>query len=342
MEENKKISFFKRMVYSIKDFEKYQIFAFEKLSQAIKYLLKFVIIYTVIVAISIVPFLVKEINSGIEYLKNEMPDFEFKDNKLSINTQETITLENKENSVILLIDTNIIDQTKIDEYTNKISGYSNGIILLNDRMIYIKGTSINTNIVTYEQLSTKIDLSDFTKQTIIDEINKQGNVRINIYFFIILFIQVYVTYFIQALVIALEIGLFGFIIARISGLKLKFLNCYNIAIYSLTLSTILSVVAVVLKMWMNFEISYFDTMYMLISYIYVITAILMIKSDLIKRHIELITIQAQIQQQIEEKRREKEETKEEEKKDENEKQDDKKDEKNDGDENVGKEAKGEA
>lgn len=337
MEENKKISFLKRIIFSIKDFEKYQIFAFEKFSQTIKYLLKFVIIYAIIVAVSVIPFLARKINSSIEYLKNEMPDFEFKDNKLSVNSKDAITLENKENSILLLIDTNVNDQVKIDEYTKKIGGYSNGILLLNDRMVYKKGTSINTNIVTYEQLSTKINLSNFNKQAIIDEINNKGNVKINIYCFIILFVQVYLTYFIQAIVIALEIGLFGFLVARISGLKLKFLNCYNIAIYSLTLSTILSAIAVVLKMWLNFEISYLDTMYMLISYIYVITAILMIKSDLIKRHIELMTIQAQIQQQIEEKKRNQEETKEEEKKDENEKKDDK----DDGDEDIGKEAKGE-
>ncbi len=341
MEEDKKISFFKRMIYSIKDFEKYQIFAFEKLSSSIKYLAKFVIIYTIIVAISIAPFAIKEINLGIEYLKNDMPDFEFKDKKLIMNTQEALTLENKENDVILLIDANTNEQAKIDEYTKKISGYSKGILLLNDRIIYKNGTSINTNIVTYDQLSTRINLSDFTKQTIIDEINKQGNVKINIYIFLMIFLQIYVEYFIQALIIALEIGLFGFIIARISGMKLKFSNCYNIAIYSLTLSTILSAIAVALKMWLNFEIRYVDTMYMLISYIYVITAILMIKSDLIKRHMELMTIQAQIQKEIEEKKREKEETKEEEKKEENEKQDDKKDKKNDGDEDVGKEAKGE-
>lgn len=342
MEENKKIPFFKRILYSIKDFEKYQIFAFEKLTQALKYFLKFVIIYAIIVLISLAPSVIKELNSGIEYFKNEIPEFEFKENKLSMNSQELISLENKESSIILIIDTNTNEQAKIDEYTKKIGGYSNGILLLNDRMIYKQGTSINTKMVTYEQLSNQVDLSDFTKQTIVDQINEIGNTKINIYISIMLFIEIYTTYFIEALIMALEIGLFGFIISRISGIKLKFVNCYNIAIYSLTLPTILNALAIALKMFLNFEIQYLDIMYMLIAYVYVIAAILMIKSDLIKRHIELMSIQAQIKKEIEDRKKEKEETKEEEKKEENEKKDDKKEKENDGDENVGEEAKGEA
>lgn len=345
MEENKKISFFKRMIYSIKDFEKYQIFAFEKLSSAIKYFLKLVIIYTIIVAISILPSTIKEVNSGIEFLKNEIPEFEYKDNKLSVKSEEAIIIPNEEDSIILIVDTNTNEQTKIDEYIKKIGGYQNGILLLNDRLVYKQGSSINTNIIPYEQLNSRINISDFTKQEIVNDINNQGYARINTYISLMIFANIYVSYLLESLLIAVEIGLFAFILARISGLKLKFSSCYNIAIYSLTLSTIIEALAIVVNVLFNFEIKYLDIMYLLISYVYVITAILMIKSDLIKRHIELMSIQAKIKQEIEDRNQEKEEEKEkEEPKDENKKPKDKDEDKNknDGEENVGKEANGEA
>lgn len=51
-ENTKKMNFGKRLITSIKDFDKYQIFAVEKLGVAIKYLVILVIIFSLVASIA--------------------------------------------------------------------------------------------------------------------------------------------------------------------------------------------------------------------------------------------------------------------------------------------------
>ena len=73
MEEKveEKISFWKRILISIKDFEKYKIFAVEKLSKSFKYFFQFALLFVLIIALS---FSVKYgmiINKTTNYIKND-------------------------------------------------------------------------------------------------------------------------------------------------------------------------------------------------------------------------------------------------------------------------------
>ena len=94
------------------------------------------------------------------------------------------------------------------------------------------------------------------------------------------------------------------------GLRLKYSAVYNIAIYSLTLPITLSLIYEVVNLLTGYTITYFSIMYMAITCIYVFTAILMIKSDVIKKQMELSKIieeQERIKQEIERKEQEKKE-----------------------------------
>ena len=79
--------------------------------------------------------------------------------------------------------------------------------------------------------------------------------------------------------------------------------------YALTLSIILYMIYIALNVLTGFYIRLFDIAYNAISYIYIATAILMIKSDLTKQQIEVTKI-VEVQKQIqEEKEQETEEEK---------------------------------
>jgi len=92
------------------------------------------------------------------------------------------------------------------------------------------------------------------------------------------------------------------------------------AFYALTLSIILNIIYLAVNILTGFTITYFGIGYNLISYIYLVTAILIIKSDLIKQQMELmriIEVQKQVKKDFEErKEREKEDKEKEEGKDE--------------------------
>ena len=95
------------------------------------------------------------------------------------------------------------------------------------------------------------------------------------------------------------LGILGIILSKIARLKIKFKNAINIGIYAITLPVILNMIYIVVNGLTGFTISNFQWMYTVISYIYVFIAILMIRTDLINRQLQLIKIQEE-QQKIRE------------------------------------------
>ena len=71
---------------------------------------------------------------------------------------------------------------------------------------------------------------------------------------------------------------------------MKFKSVYAMSLHAITLSVILNAIYLVVNTFTGFYIKYFDVMYTTISYIYIVTAILSIRQDLIKQQIEIGTI----------------------------------------------------
>ncbi len=81
------MNFCQRVITSIKDFDKYQIFAVEKLGVAIKYLVILVIIFSLIGAITFTIKFANYINGGIKYFEENINEVSYKDGSLSINSR---------------------------------------------------------------------------------------------------------------------------------------------------------------------------------------------------------------------------------------------------------------
>ncbi len=71
------------------------------------------------------------------------------------------------------------------------------------------------------------------------------------------------------------------------------------SVYAITLSLILRTIYVVVTMLTSFEIKYFDVMYVAVAYISLAAAIFLIKSDVIKQHLELMKIIEEGKEKIE-------------------------------------------
>lgn len=251
MEKNK-LSFFKRVMISIKDFEKYDIFALESYKESIKYL------FTIILIFSLIATLV---------------------------------------------------------YSYKIMNY--GLV---DMVNNIENEINNELEINFEEI-----------QKIIEQ--NYGM------FFIIAFLSVLSIYFFSTFIDAIMLGILGTIIARIVGIKMKYKSAFNIGVYSLTLSIILQAIYLVVNILFNFEIKYFQWMYVTISYVYVVVAILMIKTQFINQQKELIRIQLEQDKIKQEMNNEDNNDKQDENKEDEEKKQTKEKDENE-DNNIGKEPEG--
>ena len=156
-------------------------------------------------------------------------------------------------------------------------------------------------------------------------------------------------YFLTTLSNALFLSVFGYFTTWIAKIKMRYVAIFNMAVYALTLSTILNIIYIGINIFINFNMEYFEVMYVAVAAIYIVAAIFILKSEFVKKQAELIKIaeaEAIVKKQLEEKEKEEteknKETKKEEKEEtsnENESKKDKKNEQNE-DTNEGEEPEG--
>ena len=80
--DSKKVNFFNRIKKSVFKLEDYSDFLEEKFSVSIKYFLLLILLITVLISVVQAVIFTKKINKGYEYFVNELPEFEYKDEKL--------------------------------------------------------------------------------------------------------------------------------------------------------------------------------------------------------------------------------------------------------------------
>ena len=225
MKKKKDISFLKKVIMSIKDFEKYPMLASKDWSVVLAYLLKLLAIFTVIGTCSIMYTIFRE----------------------AANTEEASQV---------------------------------GVLINN-----------------------------LTKQ-ISENYSETNQVFIYIGVFAISYLYMFVINIISIAIDIILLGAFGYFTAIIIRLHLKFSAMCKIALHSLTLPIILNIVYILVRTFTGFEIKYFELMYISIAYIYIVTAILMIKYDVMKNQQELNKIiqeQEKVRQEMERKKQEEEE-----------------------------------
>ena len=137
------------------------------------------------------------------------------------------------------------------------------------------------------------------------------------------------------------LSVFGYVVCSITRMRLKYSAVYNIAAHSVTLPIILNLVYFVVNAFTGFTINYFEIMYTTVASIYIATAILMIRSDVIKKQIELTKIiEEQEKVRAELQRREEEQKEQEEKERQKQEKRKQKEKKEDDEGNIGKEPEG--
>jgi len=330
-----KISFFKKIWYSITKFEQYPVMAMEGLKRAIKYLIILTAIASVFMSLCSLHGIKKSIEQGANYVEENIPEFTYSNGIVSLDMQETITIEDAKNMGFDRIIINTIIETEEEkeqlEKDNLIQGIS--VFFFNNQILLkaqIEGYETVEQKYTYTDIISNFvgtNIQEFSKNDFVDYLK---NGKMTMFYSVVTiteFIGYFTNYFIVAIVYSLEIALLGWITTTILRIKMRFKVIYNMSAYAITLPTILITMYFVANYFTGFTIKEIQIAYIAIAYIYLAAAIFILKDDFIKKMQEVEKIkqeQIKVREEIKEQQENKEENKEDKK--EEKKEEDKNDE----------------
>lgn len=107
MEGEKKLNFLKRIKEAIFKPENYIYFASEGFLQSIKYFIKIMIVFSIIVSVAFTYKFYTIINDGVEYIKSDLPEFSLEEGILNFDIEEPLILEDESLTYSVIIDTSI-------------------------------------------------------------------------------------------------------------------------------------------------------------------------------------------------------------------------------------------
>lgn len=179
--DSKKVNFFNRIKKSVFKLEDYSDFLEEKFSVSIKYFLLLILLITVLISVVQAVIFTKKINKGYEYFVNELPEFEYKDEKLVFSNNVDAYDEEFKFYFFANTDENLSEE-KIKDYRNKVYNSSNGIIVLKDKLIYIEaGSELEYN---FKYISEDYGIKEIDKQGILEKYTDNLKASVIFTFFI--------------------------------------------------------------------------------------------------------------------------------------------------------------
>ena len=306
-----KISFFRKMWYSITKFELYPDMAIDGLKNAIKYL----VILSLIISAFMIICELHEMKTIISYMSNyvqeNLPEFNYSNGIISMDSQETIAILDIEKLGIdqILINTTIETENEKEQLKNENEKEGISIFLFKDQVIMkarIEGYENIEQKYTYQDIIanfTRENVEKFNKKDFIQYLSSKDMISFYSTYAVSTFIYYFIENVIVVLIYSLEIALLGWITTIILRIKMKFKALYSMAAYSITLPSILMTIYIIINYFTEFTIKDFQIAYIAISYIYLAAAIFILKDDFIQKMQEVQKIrieQQKVKKEIEE------------------------------------------
>ena len=283
MEKEIRLSFFRRMKMSIFDFDKYHIIASEGLGRAMMYLIKLILLFTLVMSAGSIIKVSQLLDQGIEYFSSNVPNFYFENNEFVLDSETDVTIENHEYTdfKIILTNSETYSEDEIRDFDGLTVAFTKKHVLLKQQ----NSTSITTQ--TYEELGNTIDLNEINKDYIVNMFSGENSYNILANIFAVIFISTFLTYFLTAILDTIALSLLGFIVSRLIRIPFKYGALYSLSISAITLPVILNAIYLIVNMFTGFVIPYFQIMYTLIAYVYLIAALLIMRSEIIKKKVQI-------------------------------------------------------
>lgn len=319
-EENDKVEnnevkkgFFKKVWYSIDKIEKYSELSAEGFGRAIKYLGILIIILAIISSVVTVYNTSLEVKKIAEYINEKSPELTYSDGTLQIDSPEVIT-DDSSNFGKIIIDTKTDSEEQINQYKEQVNEEENAIIILKDKLILKDIGTNGTSEYNYKELFKEVGITEFNKQQLVEYLKGSNMMPLYLNLFLVLFIYAFVIYFINTIFYIIAISVVGYLATLILKLKIRYVAVFNMAVYAITLPTVLNMLYLIVNAFYRYTISYFDVMYILVASIYMIAAIFLLKSEFNKKQGEvqkIVEVEKEVKEEMKEKQEEKKEEKQE-------------------------------
>lgn len=336
------INSFKKIWYSITNFEKYPAMAAEGFPRAILYLIIMTAFVTIFMTISSVIQMKNVVGELANYINDNLPEFSYKDGIVEMETDEPIIISDvKYNGIDKIIINPFLEndeeKAKFEE-ENDTQGvtlffFKNQIIIRTK----LENLQVNVSPFTYKDFIsnyTSEEIKEFNKAELVEYLKSDKMNSFYMNYSMAAFMELLIVDIIVTMVNALEIAIFGWITTWFARIRMRFIGIYNMAVYALTLPMILNIAYIIVNCFVDFTISYFQVAYITIAYIYLAAVIFILKDDIARRMQEVERIRKE-QAKVREEIRQQEEKKEE--KPSVEPRDEKKDDKKDDDKNTNEE-----
>lgn len=317
-EEIVNIPKYKKFWLSITKFERYPEMATEGVGRAFGYLTWLVFIFAIIFAMALIIKFADLAKKGIDFLDKNFNEISYSEGALTIDAVNKSITTDMGN---IVVNTEELSEEQLKQYENKKSYTDVEIVWLREYVLL----KYNEEVVkiNYKDVLENMQIKQFDKATALNFLREKFNSpKIYIIYFIVIAIYLFISYFIAILLDAIILSLFGLITTAFARIQIRYRALFNMAVYSITISTVLQLIYMIVKTFTGFNIKYFDLMHTAISFICLTAAIFMIKSDVIRQQIELMKV-------IEIKKKEQEEEKQEEEKKEEDNEEKKEDKKED-------------
>ena len=226
----KEDGFFKTVLKSIKDIDKYEQFALEGTGKTCLYLLEIVLIITIIVVAILIYQFSNTMQSAVIYFNDNVQEMTYADGILSVNSNQKLEVEpNNGIAQKIIIDTSDLSDEQINQYKEQFDGLSSGFILLKDRLLIKNEMLTDITETTYTDLLSQYNITNLDKQSVLDYIYA-NQTQIYISVAVAEFIYMYMIYLSSIIIDVLILAILGLIVARIIGMKIKFNNIFITAV----------------------------------------------------------------------------------------------------------------
>ena len=316
--KEKKVGFFKRLKLAIFNMEEYGMFLTERFWKAFGYFA----ILMLLISISLTfAYHYRVSNKLLSYIKNEMPEVSFNDGVLK-SEQNVEAYDSTFNFRVFINTDDAVSEETLKGYDEKIGNTELALMFFKDKATiasYMVDPSITDltqeikeeDIILYKQdLDYKVIMEGYPEFKFAGNEAFETMLREDIIpvvmanTFLPVTALVFIGEFIQMFGDVCVVAIIGYIAAVFLGVRFKLSPILSLAIYSLSLSFVLKGAYETANVVTGLYIEYFDVVYLVIGYIYIIAAIFMIKYDLIKQREELqkiLQVQEEVKKELEEK-----------------------------------------
>lgn len=278
--EKKFIPFWYRFWLSITGVDKYYFIAVEGAKRSLEYVCALTLVISIILTFSFVFEAKHLLDESAKFINENISDFTVSSDGLKIeNGVKPIEIILKRVNQPKIVIDDESSEGKNDEVLYK---YDGNIIIFGKEQLLLKINSLNRKI-SYKDALNILGMDKISKNDVLGFYNEKGNLqRVYSTMGITLFIYFFIECFVTMIANIIALSLVGMIVSRTLRMKFKFSGLFSMSTAAITLPSVLTLIYALFFIFTGFTMKNFVIMTTMISYVYIVAALINIYRNLVK------------------------------------------------------------